>query len=462
MNILKNIVHGLVGTTMAIGSFFGIHPQQVQNTPVQILGAYNVSGGGTYRLQTSIGTTDTSVRLSSFKEPISNIPYTMTYLSTSIAYGTLDPQQPTKSEFISFTGITQNSDGTAILTGVTRGLARSSPFTASSTFRTTHSGQSIFILSNAPQVYNEYAAKRNNETITGGWNFPLVPSTSTNPLTFGYATSTLVGLSNNQTITGTKTFSATTTFSMGALTSYPCTDNSPLTQMCDRAYINSVATSGAPNASTIVKGIVQEATVGEVSAGSSTGSTGAKLFITPQALASSTLISNFIASSTTVIGRYDGLSDITFNTAGFSSTSNGYVSRVYIPSRITASHLSLSSEVNTKAGTTTFTLFSLDGQTKIFTASTTWPSAAGRNYQTSSFPLTTINAGLYYVVMVADSSVLIALHKYAAIAPVLDPVGYPRSVGTTTVTVGVMPTTFDPTTLATTTTAVSPLFRLDI
>ncbi len=155
------------------------------------LGAYNPTGGGTYRLQSSIGSTDTTIKLSSFKEPVSNLPYTMSYLNTSVAYGTLDPQQPTRSEFISFTGITQNADGTATLTGVTRGLARSYPYTASSTLRQTHSGQSIFILSDSPQHFAEYAVKANDEHITGTWtfdNFPITASTT-------YASETVAGAS---------------------------------------------------------------------------------------------------------------------------------------------------------------------------------------------------------------------------------------------------------------------------
>lgn len=141
------------------------------------LGAYNPSGGGTYRLATSIGSSDTSIKLSSFKEPISNIPYTMSYLNSDIAYGTIAPQS-NSSEFISFTGITQNADGTATLTGITRGLGRSFPYTASSTLRQVHSGQSIFILSNAPQLYNEYVTKRNDETISGIKNFSILPTSS--------------------------------------------------------------------------------------------------------------------------------------------------------------------------------------------------------------------------------------------------------------------------------------------
>lgn len=135
------------------------------------LAVYNPTGGGTYRLQTSVGLADTSIRLSSFKEPVSNIPYTMSYLNSDLECGTLDPQT-SRSEFIQFTGITQNSDGTAILTGVTRGLGRSYPYTASSTLRQTHAGQSIFILSDAPCLFNQYGIKQNDETLTGYWDVP--------------------------------------------------------------------------------------------------------------------------------------------------------------------------------------------------------------------------------------------------------------------------------------------------
>ncbi len=133
------------------------------------LGGWNPVGGLTYRLQSSIGTTNTSIKLSSFKNR-SDIALTMTNLDTDIGYGTLSPQT-TRSEFVSFTGVTQNSDGTAILTGVIRGLADISPFTASTTMREAHPGQSVFILSDSPQLFEEYASRRSDDTIVGRWNY---------------------------------------------------------------------------------------------------------------------------------------------------------------------------------------------------------------------------------------------------------------------------------------------------
>lgn len=136
---------------------------------------YYPSGGQTYFLGSSIGSTDTTILLSSFLEPISSTPYTMALMNTDIAYGTISPIS-NNSEFISFTGITQNADGTATLTGVIRGLKRSYPYDTSTTFKIPHAGQSIFILSDAPQVFNQYASLQNNNAFTGVNSFTQSPS----------------------------------------------------------------------------------------------------------------------------------------------------------------------------------------------------------------------------------------------------------------------------------------------
>lgn len=129
--------------------------------------AYFPAGGSTYTLQSSITSTQTTITLTSFTEPVSGTPYTMALLNTDIVYATIGPKT-SSSEFISFTGITQNSDGTATLTGVTRGLAKKYPLTENSTFKLPHSGQTTFILSDAPQVFGlQYAALKNDNIFTG-------------------------------------------------------------------------------------------------------------------------------------------------------------------------------------------------------------------------------------------------------------------------------------------------------
>ncbi len=138
------------------------------------MATFNPAGGQTYNLNSSISSTATSITLSSFAEPVSGVLYTMVLLNTSIMYGTIQPKT-SSSEFISFTGITQNADGTATLTGVTRGLAKKYPYTASATFQLPHSGQSPFILSDAPQVFSKYTNKDNDEHVTGLWTFDQTP-----------------------------------------------------------------------------------------------------------------------------------------------------------------------------------------------------------------------------------------------------------------------------------------------
>jgi hypothetical protein len=162
---------------------------QLDDMELQI-GSFAPAAGSTYRLKSSIGTTDTTIILSSFKTPVSEVPITMTVLDSDIGYATLDPQSSTRKEFVSFTGVTQNGDGSATLSGVTRGLGFVSPFTASSTLRKSHPGQSIFILSDLPQLFSEYARRRSNETITGQWTFDTFPVTASS----SYASATTTGL----------------------------------------------------------------------------------------------------------------------------------------------------------------------------------------------------------------------------------------------------------------------------
>ena len=222
-------------------------------TPAPTLGAFGVSGGQTYYLNASIGTTDSTIHLSSFKEPVSNIPYTMAYLNTDVGYFTIDPQT-SRSEFGSFTGITQNANGSADVTGVQRGLSRTPGTTgcvASSTLAQSHAGRSVFILSNSPCFYEEYATLRNTATVTAPWIF-----TSTGlPKVYTTVTDAMVSVA-----TGT---------------------------LATVSYVNSVAIAGASNASMIVKGIVELATQSEAASSTAIGSTGAATVL-PASMATDT------------------------------------------------------------------------------------------------------------------------------------------------------------------------------
>lgn len=117
--------------------------------------AYLPFGGQTYSLAGSISSTDSTITLSSFLEPVTNTPYTMANTGSTIIYGTIAPKTST-SEFISFTGITQNANGTATLTGVTRGLAKKTPYTTDAAYKLPHAGQTQFIISDVPQLFDQY------------------------------------------------------------------------------------------------------------------------------------------------------------------------------------------------------------------------------------------------------------------------------------------------------------------
>lgn len=127
----------------------------------------------------------------------------------SFAYGTLEPGNGSQEEAVLFTGVTQNSNGTATLTGVSS-VGFKQPYTLTTGVTKTHAGASKFIISNDAAFYN---------------NFTL--------------------------------------------------------------YLNAIAGAGAANASTSVKGLVQAATAAQVNSGTATGSTGAVLAVTPDALAAS-------------------------------------------------------------------------------------------------------------------------------------------------------------------------------
>jgi hypothetical protein len=138
-------------------------------------------GSTTFTLGQSISSTDSSIILTSFVEPVTGIPYTMALLNTDIAYGTIAPKT-TASEFISFTGITQNANGTATLTGVVRGLAKKYPFTTDAAYKLPHSGQTQFIISDMPQIFEEYISLTDDVTVTGIKTFsssPIVPTGGT-------------------------------------------------------------------------------------------------------------------------------------------------------------------------------------------------------------------------------------------------------------------------------------------
>lgn len=176
MNLLNTIGTIFAGIGLAIHSFiFGAPPEQV--VPIEApseqssnqLGAVQEVGGFPYFLAGSgINSSATSITLTSFTLPQNGYKIQDSDLSDTF-YITLEPGNRNKQEFVSCTTVTQNAAGSATLSGCTRGLSPVTPYTASSTLKFSHSGGTIAIFSNPPQLYNQYGSLSDNEVITGYW-----------------------------------------------------------------------------------------------------------------------------------------------------------------------------------------------------------------------------------------------------------------------------------------------------
>ncbi len=196
---------------------------------------YYISGGG-------ISGTGASIGLTSFTIPQTGQKLAMTDFGTTI-YGTIEPGNRTRQEFVSCTGLTQNSDGSATLTTCSRGISPIYPYTASTTLGFSHGGGATFIVSNSPAFYNNLVSKANSSTITGQFTFastslPQVATNTTDAQLVTNGTNTLATLN----------------------------------------YVNNVSIAGANNFTESVKGIGEGATALEQASSTILGSTGAGLF----------------------------------------------------------------------------------------------------------------------------------------------------------------------------------------
>lgn len=199
-----------------------------------------------YLAGNGVGLNDTTIILSSFTY-VDGTDVVMSDFG-DIGYATLEPNT-VREENISFTGITQNLNGTATLTGVTRGLKNKSPYDADNALKSSHSGSALVVISNSAAFYNELTGKDNDETVTGDWIF-----------------------NGDVTLNGAVGLAAT---SIPTFASDPTINDDK--QVATKKYVDTSVVSGAPIATTTAKGIVEIATDAELAAGTATGSTGASV-----------------------------------------------------------------------------------------------------------------------------------------------------------------------------------------
>lgn len=163
-----------------------------------ILGSTLPIAGSTYTLSGSgVTSSATSITLTSLTLHQNGYEIVDADLSDTF-FITLEPGNRSRQEIVSCTTVTQNANNTATLSGCTRGLSPISPYTASSSLKFSHAGGAQVVFSDPPQLFNKYAAKDNDETITGYWTVPtpvaaggIVNKSYADTLSFGaVATST--------------------------------------------------------------------------------------------------------------------------------------------------------------------------------------------------------------------------------------------------------------------------------
>ena len=219
--------------------------------------AFQLSGSG-------LTSSATSVVVSSFKLPDgASTPITMAMFG-SIGYAVLETGSA-KEESISFTGVTQNGDGTATLTGVTRGLALASetdaPLASVPANQKSHGGSTSLTLANSSAFYQNLTGKGNDETVTGEWEFieplkvgdPVDDEDATNKQ---YVEDNYVGVGEDDTVNGNLIFTGANshtgeeTFTTSPIVPTPTTD----TQASNKAYADGLSFAGVPLANETVKG----------------------------------------------------------------------------------------------------------------------------------------------------------------------------------------------------------------
>lgn len=116
-----------------------------------------------------VSISDTTLTLSSFQS-IDGVDLALSDFGTA-GYMTIEPGSRDREEQIAFYGVTQNSNGTATLTGI-KSVLFLSPYTESTGFSKSHPGGVVAVVSNTSGFYNKLPAKDNIETITANWAVP--------------------------------------------------------------------------------------------------------------------------------------------------------------------------------------------------------------------------------------------------------------------------------------------------
>ncbi len=229
----------------------------------------------------------------------------------SSTYGFIIDEGTSVEEFV-----LADCTGTAC-TNLKRGISVATATTTVSALQFEHRRGASVKITTAPSLIflmNVAKGKQNLENRLT-YNTSLSIATSSNVLVHaGWVSDNFIDNSNTETISGSKTFSATTTFSQGLDVNGRKILNvqtpTATTDVANKSYVDGVVTGGAADANTTTKGLSEEATVPEIDSKSSTGGTGAKLFMTPASFAQSRLASTTLYMASTTSSTYQAILNI--------------------------------------------------------------------------------------------------------------------------------------------------------
>lgn len=298
--ITQKIGAGIITIGLFVSGIFG------NNQPV-LGGTFNTPDARalfTTSLASKITSSATSMTLVSATDKDGNT-------LASSTYGFIIDEGTSVEEFVladcTATACTNLKRGISVATGTTTVPALQFEHRRGASVKITTAPSLIFLMN--------VAKGRQNLENRLTYNTSLSIATSSNVLVHaGWVSDNFIDNSNTETISGSKTFTAattfnaTTTFNEGLnvngrkiLNVQTPTANS---DVANKSYVDGVVTGGASDANTTTKGLVEEATVPEIDSKSSTGGTGAKLFMTPASFAYSRLASstNYFATSTADLG----------------------------------------------------------------------------------------------------------------------------------------------------------------
>ena len=191
------------------------------------------------KLKTDILSTDSTFVLRDIKwytgSDSVDVNLTSTIFGTgNVGYGVFEPATA-RQEFFTFNPTNMATAATTGLTIIARGLPWGSDYTTSSTTRQFNhaSGSSVLLFTNAPDFYNQFSNKGDDETITQTW-----------------------------------TFTAPNYPRMDSAAVAPTADE----QLATKKYADDLAIAGAPDASATVKGLSEIASDAELAASAADGS----------------------------------------------------------------------------------------------------------------------------------------------------------------------------------------------